>query len=426
VRRLGSNQLVLWISFVLVHLWLGMLNLFGPGLPLGDVTYTYKFWVEQSILNGYTVGIDGGFVYPIVALVPMYLSWIFGPEVYSSTWLSMIMLLNATAFGMLTGWGFRHERLAAAWWWIAFLVLLGPISLGRIDSVTIPLAIIGVTLLAKRPAIAALLLAVATWIKVWPAALLAAIVVATRHRLTAIWMSAAVSVTVIGIALLYGSGGNVFSFFTQQAGRGMQVEAPASTVWLWLAKAGVPDTFVYYDQGILTYQIQGVGTDVASQIMTPLMACVALVVVVAGVFAVWRGASAAHVLPPLALALVTTLIALNKVGSPQFVSWFAVPIVLGLVTSAVGGGIRFRVPAILVLTIGGLTQVIYPYLYPYLLGLDTVMLLAITLRNLLYFVLLAWAIHAIVSLEAVAVEDDEVPDADDSVWPFGALRRAKL
>lgn len=429
LARVGSSPLAVWIAFVLVHLWLGVLNLRPEGLPMGDVTYTYKFWVEQSLTNGYTVGIDGAFVYPIVALVPMFAAWVFGPELYGNTWLALVFLLNATAFGVLTGWGFRRDRIAAAWWWVAFLLLLGPIALGRIDSITIPVAIIAVLILANRPGAAGVLLALVTWTKVWPAAILAAIVVSTRHRLTVIWASIAVSAGVIGIALLYGSGTNVFSFFTQQAGRGLQVEAPVSTVWLWLAKAGVPNTFVYYDQGILTYQIEGVGTDVASQVMTPVLAVVAVCVVLAGLFATWRGASAAHVLPPLALALVTTIIAFNKVGSPQFVSWLAVPIVLGIVTARLGGGVNFTVPSALVLTIAGLTQVLYPYLYPYLLGLDTLMLLAITLRNALYFVLLAWAVFTLWNLDPSEPDvDDElrVVDADDSVWPFGVAERGKL
>lgn len=431
LARAFSNPLAVWVAFVLVHLWLGVLNLRPEGLPMGDVTYTYKFWVEQSLTNDYTVGIDGVFVYPIVALVPMYAAWIFGPELYGNTWLALVFVLNAVAFGVLTGWGFRRDRLAAAWWWVGFLLLLGPIALGRIDSITIPIAIIAVLILASRPGAAGVLLALVTWTKVWPAAILAAIVVATRHRLTVIWASVAVSVGVVGIALLYGSGTNVFSFFTQQAGRGLQVEAPVSTLWLWLAKAGVPNTYVYYDQGILTYQIQGDGTDAASQIMTPVLAVVAVVVVLAGLFATWRGASAAHVLPPLALALVTTLIAFNKVGSPQFVSWLAVPIVLGIVTAKIGGGVNFTVPAALVLTIAALTQVLYPYLYPYLLGLDTFMLIAITLRNALYFVLLAWAIFTLWNLEPESPArtnepDDAAVDADDSVWPFGPAERGKL
>ena len=432
LTRLGAavagSQVVLWAAFVIVHLWLGTLNLTGPGLPMGDVTYTYKFWTDQALFSDYWVGVDSVWVYPIVAILPMLASMALGPELYGNTWLSIVFVLNAVAFAMLTGWGFSRERIAVAWWWVAFLFLLGPISLARIDSITVPLAIIGVLLLAKRPGAAAVILAIATWIKVWPAALLAAIVVATRERLTVIWAAFAVSVGVIIIALAYGAGLNVFSFFTQQTGRGLQVEAPIATVWLWLAKAGLADAHVVYSQEILTYQIEGQGVDVASQLMTPIMALAALVVLGLGVLAVRRGASSAQVLPPLALALVVALLVFNKVGSPQFVSWLAVPVILGLVTAAAGRGVQFHIPAVLVLGIGGLTQAFYPVLYANLLGLDTVLVIIITVRNLLYLVLLAWAVSAIWN----STPDDDVADegndadADDSLWPFGSATRGKL
>jgi len=427
-RAVVSNQFTLWVAFVLVQMWLGILNLVGPGLPMGDVTITYRFWVEQSLFSDYTVGIDGVWVYPIVAIVPMLVPYLAGGELYGSAWLSMVFVLNAVAFGLLTRWGFGRERgrIAIAWWWVGFLVLLGPIALARIDSVTIPLAIIGVLLLAKRPGAATVILVLATWIKVWPAAILAAIVVAVRARLTVVATALAVSAGVVIIAAAYGAGANVFSFITQQAGRALQVEAPVSTVWLWLAKAGVPNTFVYYDHEILTYGITGSGTDVASQLMTPVMAVVALAVLALGIVAVRRGATEAHVLPPLALALVTTLIAFNKVGSPQFVSWFAVPIILGLVTAATGRGHSFRVPAVLVLVIAALTQVLYPVLYANFLGLDTFLLIVITVRNLLYFVLLAWAVVTLWNARSPGVAaDDELGD-HNTVWPFGAPVHGKL
>ena len=92
------------------------------------------------------------------------------------------------------------------------------------------------------------------------------------------------------------------------------------------------------------------------------------------------------------------LIVFNKVGSPQFVSWLAVPIVLGLSTAATGRGISFRTPAILALVIAALTQVMYPVLYGQLLALNVAMLLVLSARNLLYVALLVWAVVALVKL----------------------------
>ncbi len=418
VRAVASSPITVWAAFVLAHLWLGLVNLYAPSQPLGDVTVVYRFWMDQAA-QGTVVGIDTAWVYPIVAIVPMLASLLFGPDQYASTWLSMVMILNAVAFGFVTGWGRSRERVVLGWWWVGFLLLLGPIALGRIDSVTVPIAMVGVLVIATRPRAAAVLLTIATWIKIWPAAILLALVIAVRERWRIVATAAVVSAAIAGIALVLGSGQNVLSFITEQTGRGLQVEAPVSTIWLWRALSGVVGTYVYYDTGILTYQVMGEGTALAASVMTPLLLVVVAVIALLGIRSVRRGAQPADLLPPLALALVTAFIAINKVGSPQFASWLAVPIVLGIATRIAGTGRSFRTPAALVLGIAGLTQLVYPYLYNELLNLDPLMLVVLTARNVLYFVLLGWAIHAIVTAPRAAGQDDDEDVWLPSVWPLG-------
>ena len=396
VRSIARSPLALWIAFVIVQLWLGLLALYAPGLPLGDVTLVYKFWVEQALDNGVWVGIDSAWVYPILALAPMLGASALGLDQYGPTWISIVIILNAVAMAFITGWGRRPERTSVGWWWVAFLALLGPIALGRIDSITVPLAIIGVLFLATRPLLASVLLAVATWIKVWPAALVLAAIVALRARLTVIAGAVGTTLVVLLGALAAGGSASVLSFITEQTGRGLQIEAPISSVWMWMARAGVPGARVYYDQDILTYQFVGDGVAATASVMTPLLAVAALAVAGLGIWAVRRGASANTLLPPLALALVTTLIVVNKVGSPQFVSWLAVPVVLGLATRLAGHGRSFRFPAVVVLVVAALTQSFYPYLYNELLSLNPILVIAITARNLLLVVVLAWAIREMV------------------------------
>ena len=416
--RVAHSSFTLWAAFVLAHLWLGLLNLYGPGYPMGDVTSVYKFWVDQLLVNDFQVGIDSQWVYPILAFVPMIAALAFGATLYGSTWLSIVMLLNVVAFGTLTGWGRRRDHNGAAWWWVAFLFLLGPIALGRIDSITVPLAMVGVLLLSRHPRVAALILTIATWIKVWPAALIAAVMVASKDRLRVATVGAATSALIVLVALLMGGGSNVFSFITQQTGRGLQVEAPITSIWLWMARGGVPQTGVYFDHAILTYQVAGPGAEVAAALMNPLLALAAIVVCAFGALAVRRGAGSLQLLPPLALALVTAFIVFNKVGSPQFESWLAVPVVFGLVMARRGGS-SFRTPAILVLVIAALTQLVYPYLYNYVLSVNYVMLIVLTSRNLLLIVLFAWALTQVVRLYRDPGHDAEYNDeAEPTRWPL--------
>ncbi|WP_411701323.1 glycosyltransferase 87 family protein [Conyzicola sp.] len=405
LRSVATSRAALWAGFVVAHLWLGMLNLYGPGFPLGDVTITYRLWIDQIVTGNFWMGIDSVWVYPILAIVPMLAAFALGPALYASTWLSMVMLLDAVAFAAITGWGRSRDRAAVGWWWIAFLVLLGPIAVARIDSVSVPLAIVGVLLLATRPTAAAVVLTVATWVKVWPAALLAAILIACRGRSRLVLTAASVSAAIVLVALLFGSGSNVFSFVTQQTGRGMQAEAPVSTVWAWQALFGVPNTYIYYDQDILSFQIVGDGVATAAAVMTPILAVVALAVAATGVWAARRGATPTELLAPLALALVTTLIVVNKVGSPQFIAWLAVPIVLGLAANAAGHAPSFRFPAAIVLVVAVMTQALYPYFYVELISLNPIMLTVLTVRNALLCVLLAWAVRSVVLVGRHAVSD---------------------
>lgn len=408
MKRSGSNPVVLWAAFVLVHLWLGLANLFGPGFPLGDVTIVYKRWSDQVFLADFWVGIHDAWVYPILAIFPMLAAEAFGPGLYERTWLSLMFLLNAGAFLAIVGWPRRRpvsrHRRVAAWWWLAFLVLLGPIALGRIDTVTIALGIVGALLAARRPRVAALVLAIAAWVKVWPAALVGAMIVSLKERWRVLGIALGVSLLVVLGALSFGSGANVFSFVSQQTDRGLQVEAPVSTIWLWQAFARVPGTVVYYDQHMLTWQITGDGAGTAITLMTPLMALIVLAVMLLAVLALHRGAEPRMLLATVSLAFVAALIATNKVGSPQFFGWLAVPILLGILTPHPRGWRWFRTPALLTLAIAVLTQAVYPWFYGWLLALHPVMLTVITLRNVAIVVLLGWAVRAISVLPHPATE----------------------
>ncbi|HEY5230171.1 MAG TPA: glycosyltransferase 87 family protein [Galbitalea sp.] len=425
VRRafstIARSPTALWSAFVLTHLWLGFLNLTAPGQPLGDVVNQYKYWTEQADLATFYVGIDKSWVYPIVALIPMVIAGVFGFANYAGTWLSLVFLLDCIAFAALVGWRRPGRPVAIGWWWIAFLLLLGPIALGRIDSISVPIAIVAVLLLAARPKMAAFLLTIATWIKVWPAALIAAVVIASKRRVGVLITAAATSAVIIAVALALGARGNVFSFVTQQTARTLQIESPASTIWMWLSYFNVGGSFPYYDAAINTFEVSGPSSAGVAALLNPLLGLAVLVIAALGVVAAQRGATVTELLAPLALALVTALIAFNKVGSPQYMTWLVVPIILGLATRTMGHGRSFRFPAILALVAAGLTQVIYPYLYVQLIYLNLSLLVALTARNVLTVLLFAWAVSAVVGLTRPFAPHEKLDDSDawlPSLWPF--------
>lgn len=385
--------IVLWGAFVLVHLVIVWLALFGPGNALGDIAVVYRGWAE-GLRTGTIMGITTPFVYPVLAMVPIGTALILGDALYLYTWFLLVTVLDALAFFVLVR-RLRPHRVVAAWWWLGFQLLLGPVALARIDSITVPVAIIGLLWLGSRPFWGTTLLVLATWVKIWPAAALAALFVVWPQRWRMLLLAAGISVAIVGLAVVLGSGANVLSFVTAQTSRGIQIEAPVAGIWMWLTALRVPGSSLYYDTEILTFQVAGPGVAVVSAFMTPLMAVMAAVVLLLGVRATRSGAAFVTVFSPLVLALTTTLIAFNKVGSPQFISWLAAPVILGLVWHGAG----WRTPAVLALMLAALTQIIYPYLYDGMLVADPALVLVLSVRNLLEFVLLGWAVRELWSYD---------------------------
>lgn len=386
-----------WTAFIVVHAFLAWICLGLPGtgvgqnalgLPLGDVTFVYRPWIEQAVSGGPIVGITESWVYPVAALLPMLAAMAAGPDLYGPAWLVLVTLLNAAGFAVLLGTRRSRRREIAAWWWLGFTALLGPIALARIDGVTAPVAVVALLIAARHPFVAGVLLAILTWVKVWPAALIAALLVASRDRGAVLLAGAATSAVIAVLVFVLGGGEHLFGFVGEQTGRGLQIEAPVATPYLWLASAQAEGSFIYYDRQILTFQVAGPGTGEAARLMTPLLALAATGTVLSGVLAVRRGASVVRLLPSLALALVLVLIVFNKVGSPQFQTWLIAPVVLGLLYR----GRHFAWPAGLALGLAALTHILYPYLYGMLLAATPAMVALVTVRNAGLVVVLAWAL----------------------------------
>lgn len=379
----------MWAAFAVLSFWLGWQGYIAEAVPYGDVSFVYEFWAGQAAGGAGIVGLDSQWVYPAAALIPILLPLLAGPGLYPIGWILLVTAFNAGAFGNLLysarGTTRNFLQRIAAWWWLAFLLLLGPISIARLDSIVTPLAIAGLLTAVQRPAIAGALLAVATWIKVWPAALIAAVLVAVNQRKKVLLSVLITSAVIVAIALILGEAGNIFSFLGQQTGRGLQIEAPLATPFLWLAAFHEQGFAVYYDTVILTFQVMGDGTGIVADVSSVLLGLAFLGTLAWGIWLHRRGSSPSHVLPAVALTLTVVLIVFNKVGSPQYMGWLAAPIIAGLVLEQM----KFIAPAIIALVLGALTQAFYPYLYNGVLNVQPVELSILTLRNIGELVLLA-------------------------------------
>lgn len=397
-----AARIILWAAFLVVHALVAWLGWALPNQPMGDVYLVYEPWSERALAGERIVGITEPWVYPILALAPMLLTQALGfLGAYAIGWAVLVTACDAVVFWLLLGRGRSRSRRAAAAFWLGYALLLGPIGMYRIDAVTVPLAVAGVLWLAGRPGVAGALLAAATWIKVWPAALIASIAVASfwraRRRAIAVIGGALVLTGVlVGAVAIAGGAPHLLGFIATQQGRGLQIEAPAATPYLWGAVAGWDGWFLYYDRTILTFQVAGPGVEAIAALMNPLLAVVAVAILALAAVKARRGAALARLLPPAALALTLAMIVCNKVGSPQFHAWLIAPLVLWLLWDRH----RARPLAIGAMVCAALTQLVYPILYASVLAVAPLGAAILTARNACVVALLVWSI---VRLRAVPV-----------------------
>lgn len=385
-----SRRSVLWIAFVLVHLGVSWLGFVMPNEPMGDVYRVYEPWSAQALRGGGIVGVDSAWVYPQLALVPMVLTQIIASLVgsYTVAWAVLVALADAVAFAVLVGRGRSTGRAVAAWFWLAAIALLGPVGIYRLDGFTVPIVILACLWIIGRPWVASLLLSAVTWMKVWPAAVLAAGVIAARRRVPLLGGAVVVSaLTLAGVAVA-GGAANAFGFISDQTTRGLQVEAPVSMPYLWGALLRLDGFWVYYSMDLLTFQVTGTEIDTVIAAMTPLMILAVGAVAALGAVQAVRGVRFVTLFPSLALALVTGFIVFNKVGSPQYLCWLIPPVVIGLVLDR---AVWFA-PAGLTLGAALLTQLVYPVLYADILYPASLAVTLLTLRNLVLIALFVWMV----------------------------------
>ena len=393
----------LWSVFAAVHVWIAVAGWMFPSQPMGDVVLVYEPWSSAALSGGPVVGITETWVYPQLALVPMLIAKMLSTpliavldasQAYLVAWAVLVTVLDAIAMAVLLGRRPVPQRRVAGWFWTAALLMLGPIAMYRIDAITVPVAVLGGLWLVRRPALAAVLLTVGAWIKIWPGALLLAALVAVRARMRVLLTATAVTAGIIVVLWALGADSEIFGFLTEQTGRGLQIEAVAATPFLWLAVSGAAR--IEYSFDILTFQISAPGADAVSAVLTPLMAVLVVVVTAIGARKATRGASFARLFPPLALTLVAALIVVNKVGSPQFQTWLIAPVILWFVWDRA----RANAPALIVLALCALTCLVYPLNYDALLRAEVLPVVILTARNLLLIVALVVGLRAVVRVPA--------------------------
>ncbi|WP_245993099.1 hypothetical protein [Xylanimonas allomyrinae] len=380
---------------MLAHAWIVLDGVSWSGEIFGDVSL-YHWWAHQGFMIGRWPVLDYDWVYPAAALLPIAApaAGTSGFLAYAVMWSAGVIALNGVALWMLARTPPRGRL--AAWWWLLFLVALGPIWLGRLDGVAAPLILIALLQAARRPAVAAAVATLGAWIKIAPGAIVVALAATSRNLRTFVRQvavpGAVVSAVVVGLALAGGAGARAWSVFGEQEARTLQAESVAATAFS-VARLWNPAVRIEYNDVIFTYEVHGeAARQVASALDTVLPVAVVLIGLLAWAAARRRPDLSHDVLLLAAAATLLALIVFNKVGSPQFIAWLGPPVAAALALAGPGARHLWSPPALGMLGVGALTQILYPIAYGHFLRGDTWMVAVPAVRNLALVVLLAGAV----------------------------------
>jgi len=423
-----------WVAFLLVHGWLMYLGVvLIPQRAFWDLEL-YRYWMYLGVHDGQWPVLSGSWVYPAGAVVPMLAAAVGGigeGSGYMVAWSVMVTALDAAALGVLLhapriarSVGSRAEgplpheprTLAGAWWWIGFLLLLGPIAMGRLDAVVAPVVVAALAVTLRHPKVSSALLTAAAWVKVAPGALLIAVVVAVRRPWRDVVVPAAlVSLGVVAAVAAGGGITHVASFLMEQGERGLQIESPGATPWL-VAGLWSGDVVRYLNEPIVTWEIRGPGTVVAADVLGTLFPF-GLVAVAALLW--WRRRSFGEgfwadpvaqreLVVRGALLLTLTMLVLNKVGSPQYMGWLAPPVAVALALRLPG----WRSTAWWVAGVAAATQIVFPWGYDEVLRAGPGVTLVLAARNVALVVLAVMTVRALLRPPAHAAADLPEPAAE--------------
>ena len=383
-RRGGRTLALAWILTRLAVL--GVLALVER-FVVGDV-----FYYHRKIRALFDVGLESTLTeYPTPVT---WLLWLpYGatggnPVGYLVAFVVLMLALDAAfTLALYRSSGRRHT--GAADFWLAFVMLVGPLSYLRFD--VLPAVLAGGALLAarRRPWVTGALTGLGAALKLWPALLIPAFLAHRPDRRAAGWAFVGVGFGLAAVSLLAGGWSRLVSPVTWQSDRGLQIESVWATP-VMIARAVQPSGWVVDISRYQAYEV--FGPSVAFWLGVATAATVAgLVVIVALYLRAFRNsAPTALAVGLVILATVAVMTVTNKTLSPQYLLWLGGPTAALLLLARDGTAAerdQVRRLAGYLLGLALLTHLVYPLFYDGLLGrsghaMVVASTLVTTLRNL--------------------------------------------
>jgi glycosyl transferase family 87 len=331
----------------------------------GDFVY-----YALNLTSGGTDGTDlGGTLpmpeYPTPTVAILSLAWSLTRE--SFTPFSILLCALMAACDVTLAWALhrydtRRGGYGAAYWIIS-LPLVGPIVYARFDL--IPSVLLGVALLTvlARPALAGAMLAAGAAVKLWPAAVLPALLAARGRGRRVVLGFVACGAALAAAGTGYAGLERLASPLTFQGGRGLGIESIFATPFMVARALGV-DYLILLEFG--SRQIHGPYVE-AAIVAATLAQVIGLAAVCGLALRAWWWADAGggrsadrhteQIVASLAVAIVAVLLTTGKVLSPQYLLWLLAPLAV-LVGVARGRAVRWI--ALLGLVAAALTLAEFP------------------------------------------------------------------
>lgn len=300
--------------------------------------------------------------YPAALLAVLRPLWILSgahPPTFRHLFLGTMLAVDGAFTIVLTRQARKCDHWAALTGWIAFGVALGPMIYARFDLLPAVAGALAIMYAARRPVVAGIALSVGFALKLWPI-VLAPLLSSSRRQGTrligtataGVLMTTATCLAVVGVH-------RTFSPLRWQEHRGLQIESLAATPFM-IARLADPGRWPI-TLGYGAFQVTGPGTEAALRVATLLTAAGAAVVAW-----LWRRTWLVRAEQPqaaawLALTATTIVVLTDKSFSPQYLIWIAAA--AAAVVSLEPRSRAARALLVALITIAGLSQLIFPVLY---------------------------------------------------------------
>lgn len=388
---------------------------YGPeGSKVTGDPSIYEAWAGQVLgehLNPYS---EIGMEYP-----PGALPFIVGPGVekplddtYRTRFVLSMIGVDLIGFLVLLLLARRWGSSLGPWLWVAAVPLIGPLAYNRLDLVPAVATILAIERFSARSWFGG-----GGWLgygvvaKVYPALFLPLAFAAARRKQVLVGALVIAGLFVLPyLGFLEDVYRNVVGYHTD---RGIQIESLWGFVLLLASKLGHP-IGINFSFGALHVDSS------AAPMMKVVAEALSLAVVAAGVWLALRlkrsgrDASAPETAGIMFMTLAGT-VGFGTVFSPQYMLWLA-----ALAAAVLCDRHSWlRVPALAVLPVAVMTQLVYPFFYGRLVAVDTAALVLLASRNILVLFI---ALEAFLALRArTRPQEAGAPAPAESAPPVPAV-----